>query len=86
MVEMGKLDWQDFQPRLVDHLSGHEDEERHGDDVTAHYFVHWLEAAEDTLVGGGFLDLGEVLDQIERIRATVQAIRAEQTPADQSDP
>lgn len=81
MVETGKLDWKDFQPRLVGYLSGHENENRHGDDVTAHYFEHWLEAAEDTLVDHGFLDPGEIPGQIERIRETVESIRAGQTGA-----
>lgn len=78
MVEDGKLDWNKFQPRLVAHLSGHEDESLSGDQITAHYFEHWLEAAEDVLVAQGFLDLEEIPGQIERIRESVDTIRAEQ--------
>lgn len=78
MVEGGKLDWNRFQPRLVAHLSDHEDESLSGDEITGHYFEHWLEAAEDILVAQGFLILEEIPEQIHRIRETVDTIRAEQ--------
>ncbi|WP_156633569.1 nitrile hydratase accessory protein [Agrobacterium vitis] len=79
LVETGKIDWRDFQQRLVEHLKAYEDDSRHGDEITAHYFEYWLEAAEDTLVERGFIKLDEIPGQVERIRETVAAIRAEQT-------
>jgi len=78
MVEEGKLDWNKLQPRLVAHLSGHEDESLSGDEITAHYFEHWLEAAGDVFVAQGFINLEDIPEQIDRIRETVDAVRAQQ--------
>lgn len=79
LVETGKIDWRVFQQRLVEHLRAHEDDNRHGDEITEHYFEHWLQAAEYTLVELGFMDASDVTTQIEHIRRTVAAIKAEQT-------
>lgn len=79
LVETGKIDWADFQQRLVEHLKSHEDDNRHGDEITGHYFEHWLQAAECTLVELGFMEVSDVTAQIEHIRRTVAAIKAEQT-------
>jgi nitrile hydratase accessory protein len=78
MVESGQIDWQRFQPLLVEHLKEHEDVTRSGDDISAHYFEHWLEAAEEAFVESGFLNDMEIPEQLERIRTSIDAIRLEQ--------
>lgn len=82
LVESSQLEWKDFQERLVYFLKDHEDEDRHGDEITAHYFERWLEASEAMLTENGFIQKDDIVRQIEAIRGSAAEIRASQSVVD----
>lgn len=78
LVERGQIAWTDFQPLLVQHLN--QDQSAVGSDreINERYFDAWLDAAETTLAEKRFFTQGELLEQCESIRATVEHVRREQ--------
>lgn len=78
LVERGQIAWTDFQPALVQHLKQEQSAGRSHGEINERYFDAWLEAAEKVLAERRFFTDGEMAEQQERIRATVEHVRQEQ--------
>lgn len=77
LVKNRHIPWIAFQKHLVTALKRHQrpDMSLSAEEINLQYFDCWLEAAEETLTAEGFVGPNDVVEQIERIRASVAKIR-----------
>lgn len=80
LVKESRVSWTSFQQRLVHHLNKQQAEQEtcSPEEIDLQYFDCWLAAVEETLLEEALIEDGDVGRQIEEIRASVRAIRAEQ--------